>query len=385
MVMRPSDDVRVINYSSRGPLSDGRFGPEIVALGHWNFHLDYDSTLRWAGGTSFSSPTVAGGAALLNAYWEGLGNETAPVALENVLLKGANPNVVAEAWQGINDQGYGTLDVPASLELLMAGDVEIHPAQKVGELTASILGKPVKGKTQTWESDMITVGASEPFNAVFEIGPSTSQVVIEVFDITTEDNSAYAWWPNALEVHVQSAKRTSVAHPVEVLWYTFDYGDAFDIVIEDGPWTFWGIPWDYMPMEPGMMKLSLLGDYSNEAPVSFKVRVTRENYKERLEGRVANGVIKSDDVIVVPVEVPEGASMATFDLTWHRDWNSFPTADLDLLILDSEFNLVSVDAATLNAPERAIIEAPAAGMWYALIMAYQVDHPDNYDLHVNIE
>jgi hypothetical protein len=77
--------------------------------------------------------------------------------------------------------------------------------------------------------------------------------------------------------------------------------------------------------------------------------------------------------------------MATFDLTWHRDWNSFPTADLDLLILDSEFNLVSVDAATLNAPERAIIEAPAAGMWYALIMAYQVDHPDNYDLHVNIE
>jgi subtilisin family serine protease len=385
MVMRPSDDVRVINFSSRGPLSDGRFGPEILALGMWNFHLDGDDILRWAGGTSFSAPTVAGAAALLNAYWEGLGYETAPVALENVLLKGANPDVVAEAWQGINDQGYGTLDVPASLALLMAGDVEIHPAKKVGELKADILGKPVKGKTQTWESDMITVGASEPFNAVFEIGPATSKVLIEVFDITTEDNSAYAWWPNALEVHLQSAKRTSIAHPVEVLWDPYAYGDAFDIVVEDGPWTFWDIPWDYMPMEEGLMKLSLVGDYSNEAPVSFKVRVTRENFREPLENRVANGVIKTDDTMVIPVEIPEGATMATFDLTWHRDWNSFPTADLDLLLFDPTLALVSLDAATLNAPERAVIDAPAAGTWYAMILGYQVDHPDNYDLYLNIE
>ena len=81
LVMRPTVETRVVNYSSRGPLSDGRMGPEIVALGHWNFQEGPLGELRWAGGTSFSSPTVAGAAALLNAYWEGLGYETDPVAL----------------------------------------------------------------------------------------------------------------------------------------------------------------------------------------------------------------------------------------------------------------------------------------------------------------
>jgi serine protease AprX len=384
-VMRPTEEVRVVNYSSRGPLSDGRFGPEIVALGHWNFHEGPNGELRWAGGTSFSSPTVAGGAALLNAYWESLGNETAPVALENALLLGANPHLVHPTWQGINDQGYGALDVPAALVHLMSGDLKMHPPQKAGELRANVLGKPVKGKVQNWESDTVTVGASEPFNAVFEIGPATSKVTVEVFDIATPDNSAYAYWPNALEVHLQSAKRTSVAHPVEVYWYPFWYGDSFDIVVEDGPWTFWGSPWDYMPMEPGLMKLTLIGDYSNEAPVSFKVRITRENFREPLGNRIANGNIKTDDEIVVPVQISEGASTATFDLTWHRDWSKFPTTDVDMLIFDPDFGLASVDGATMNAPERAVITAPSAGTWYVLILGYQANHPDNFDLYLNIE
>ncbi len=385
LIMRPTDETRVVNYSSRGPLSDGRLGPEIVALGHWNFHEGPNGELRWAGGTSFSSPTVAGGAALLNAYWESLGYETAPVALENALLLGANPYLVSPTWQGINDQGHGALDVPSALDHLMNGDLELESAQKVGQLTANVLGKPVKGKVQSWESESITLGASEPFNAVFEIGPSTSKVMIEVFDIATPNNSAVAFWPNALEVHLQSAKRTSVSHPVGVYWYPFNYGSSFDIVVEDGPWTFAGNPWGYMPMEPGLMKLSLIGDYSNEAPVSFKVRLTRENYREPLGNRIANGNIKTDDMTVVPVQIPEGASLATFDLTWHRDWSKFPTADVDMLILDPDFALASIGGATMNAPERAVITAPSAGTWYVLILGYSVNHPDNFDLYLDIE
>jgi len=294
LVMRPTEEVRVVNFSSRGPLSDGRSGPEIVALGHWNFQEGPNGELRWAGGTSFSSPTVAGGAALLNAYWEGLGYETDPVILENVLKLGADPGVVGSIWQGINDQGYGTLDIPASLDLLMDGDWNLKKEKKSGDLEPTILGKPVKGKVQTWESKTITLDPSEPFNAVFEIGQWTSNVTIEVFDIVTPNNSAYSFWPNALEVHLQSAKRTSFGHPVQEYWYSFWDGDTFDIVIEDGPWTFGGTPWIYQPMEPGLMKLSLIGDYSNEAQVSFKVRLTRENDKPKLTNRISNGVVNFD-------------------------------------------------------------------------------------------
>jgi subtilisin family serine protease len=387
LVMRPTAETRVVNFSSRGPLSDGRFGPEIAALGHWTFHEGPGGELRWAGGTSFSAPTVSGGAALLNAWWEAQGNETDPTILENVLLLGADPEVVGPTWQGINDQGYGTLDVPASLNRLMSRDWRLKPAKKAGELTANVLGEPVKGKVQTWESDQVTVGPSEPFNAIFEISQWTSKVTIEVYDMDAPDNSASAFWPNALEVHVQSAKRTSYPHPVEYYWYPYAYGDAFEIVIEDGPWTSpFGLEAN-QPMEPGLMKLSLIGDYSNEAPVSFKVRITRENFREKLpiDNRVANGVIKMTDAILVPVDIPAGTTAATFDLTWHRDWSKFPTSDLDMFIVAPDYTLASIDGITGSAPERATITDPVPGTWYVLLDAYEVHHPDNYDLYLALE
>jgi hypothetical protein len=384
MVMRPTDETRVVNFSSRGPLSDGRFGPEIAALGHWTFFAGPVNELRWASGTSFSSPTVAGGAALLNAWWEAQGNETDPVALENVLLKGADPQVVGAAWQEINDQGYGTLDVPAALAYLESGDVAMRPAKKVGELTANVLGAAVPGKKQTWTSKTITLNPSESFDAVFEITDATSKVTVDVFDIEAPDNSDFAYWPNSLEVHLQSAKRTSFDDPVARYWYPW-YGDSFEITVEDGPWTSpWGLE-AYQPMEPGLMKLSLIGDYSNEAPVSFKVRIQRENYAEPLQNRIANGIVKDGDSILVPVEIPEDISEATFDLTWHRDWSMFPTSDVDMLIINPDGYLVNVDGATGSAPERAIIAAPEAGTWYVLIDGYEVFKPDNWDLFLNIE
>ena len=385
MVMRPTAETRVANFSARGPLSDGRFGPEIAALGNYNLAVGPQNYLYWAVGTSFAAPTVAGGAALLNAWWEAQGYETDPEVLENVLFLGADAHAVGEPWQGINDQGYGALDVLASLDHLMAGDWKLAPAKEAGALIANVLGAPVPGKVETWESESITVDPGVPFNAVLGIGKATSEVTIEVWDIVTPDNSAYAYWPNALEVYVQSAKRTAVGQPVAVSWYPFDYGDAFDIVIEDGPWTLAGIPWAYQPMEPGLMKLTLIGSASNESPVSFKVRITRENLLAPLQNRIANGVIQMSDHRAIPAYIPEGTTMATFDLTWGRDWSKFPTSQLDMYIFDPEFHLVSVDGATGNAPERSIIEEPVPGWWYVYIDGEGVDKSDNYDLFLTLE
>jgi len=139
-------------------------------------------------------------------------------------------------------------------------------------------------------------------------------------------------------------------------------------------------------MEPGLMKLSLIGDYSNEAPVvSFKVRITRENFRQPLRRPIARGIIKTGEAVTIPVDIPAGVTTATFDLDWLRKWNHFPTSDIDMIIYDPDLNVASFDGATGNAPERAVIADPAEGTWYVYIEAYEVYRPDPYKLYLTIE
>jgi hypothetical protein len=386
LVMRPTDETRVTNFSSRGPLSDGRAGPQIAALGLWNFHVGPRNELRWAGGTSFSSPTVAGGAALLNAWWESEGKETSPLALGTALLSGANPNEVGPAWQAINAQGKGALDVAASLHKLQTAQLELPFPKFVGTLKANLLGAAVKNQAKSYTSNTLTLAPSETRDFVFEINKYTSKVTIEVFDIVAPDNSDYAYWPNALQFDVQSAKRTDSSRPIDsFLWYPQFYGDSFTIVIEDGPWTLDGDPLAYQPMEPGLMKVSFAGDYSNESPVSFKVRISRENFRIPLKSPVAQGAIEMGDSFVLPVNIPAGTTTATLDLDWLRKWDKFPTSDIDMAVYDPTGALVSLAGATGNAPERAVINNPAAGTWYVVVEGFEMYTPDYYKLYLTLK
>jgi subtilisin family serine protease len=386
MVMRPTDEVRVTNFSSRGPMSDGRMGPDLSALGLWNFHAGPVNELRWAGGTSFSSPTVAGGAALINSYYENKHGSDTPIhRWFKSLLVSADPSVVGSSWQGANDVGFGALDMVAALDAFRHPPVTLGYPVYTGKLAANIFSYPVKFQTDVYESDTVTLGPSEKHDAVFAIAPYTSKVTIEFFDIVTPDNSAYAFWPNALEVHVQSAKRTDAEHPVGLYWYAFAYGDSFSIEIEDGPWTVAGVLEAFQPMEPGLMKVTLVGDYSNESPVSFKMRVTRESDGINRGKVIADSPIDMGDVVIVPVDIPSGVTAVTFDTVFTRNWSKFPTSDIDMLIFDSDFNLISFEGATLNAPERAVIENPAAGTYYVYIEGFEMYRNDHFKLWMKME
>jgi hypothetical protein len=226
------------------------------------------------------------------------------------------------------------------------------------------MDEPVIDMVEAYESDEITLNASEKFDAVFKISPWTSKVTIELFDIIAPDNSSYAIWPNALEVHVQDARSTGIESAVSRYWYPFAYGDAFSIEVKDDLWIVAGDPEYSAPMQPGLMKVTLIGDYTNEAPVSFKMRVTRENFKPPLQGLIAEADIEMGDAFVIPVEIPENTNLATFDLTFRRDWTKFPTSDIDMQLFDPEFNLARWDGASLNAPERSVISEPIAGTWF---------------------
>lgn len=387
MVMRPTREVRVVNFSSRGPLSDGRMGPDLVALGHWNFHLGPQNNLLWASGTSFSSATVAGAAALLNAFWEShQGRETSPSVLRNVLLLSADPRRVNFRWKDPNDQGFGALDVARAFDRLKEDDVSLseYPVY-TGRLDPNILGKPVQGSTESYRSGTVNLRPSQERNAIFSISRSTSKVTVEIYDIVAPDNSDRAYLPNALEIHIQSAIRSDVDHPVAIYWYPALYGDSVTIEIEDGRWSLAGLPWAYQPMQPGLMKVSLIGDYANETRVRFKMRITRENYRVPPHNPIFEADLEMGDAFVIPVEIPAGTSTATFDLTWKRTWNNYPTSDIDLLVFDPDFNLVSLDGATLNAPERAVVADPVAGTWQVFVLGSEMYRPDHFKLFVKTE
>jgi hypothetical protein len=137
-------------------------------------------------------------------------------------------------------------------------------------------------------------------------------------------------------------------------------------------------------MEPRFMKLALARDFTNDSPVSFKVKITRENRGEKLTDPVAKGIVKQDDSFVVPVVVPAGTARATFDLTWFRDWSRFPTSDLDMTIVPPS-GPANQEGATLHAPERAVINAPAPGTYFVVVAGAEVHQPDFYRLFVTLE
>ncbi|HLE14581.1 MAG TPA: S8 family serine peptidase [Anaerolineales bacterium] len=387
MVMRPTGEVRVANFSSRGPTSDGRGGPAISALGTWNFQLGpKGKQFIWANGSSFSAPAVSGAAALLNAYWVAHnGQEPSALAVRDALLSGADAQAVGQTWREFNDQGFGALDIPKALEKLIEGASIPNYPVNTGKLTANVLGPPIQFKTEVYESGTVQVAPGASFDAVFQIGWATSQVTIEVFEITAPNNSARAHWGNALEVHVQSAKRSGHPHPAYFYWYPYKDKKSFTITIEDGPWTVAKQARDHQPLERGLMKLSLAGDYSNQNPVSFKLRITRVNEYKRTGQRLLNQELKWGDVVEIPVKIEPGVTRAEFDLVWNRDWRYYPTSDFDMLIYDPYGILVTKDGATSSAPERIVIADPIPGVWTVYIEAIEAYKPDNVRLFVRRE
>ena len=385
LVMRPTDETRVVNFSSRGPLSDGRSGPHIAALGTWNLLPAPGGGFSWVTGTSFASPTVAGAAALLNAWWERTRGEAPPGLIRRALLASADPLRVGRAWRGANDQGAGALDVAAALRRLEEGRADAEPAPGVGRLEANVLRGLLAGRVERYGSRVLSLAPGETRDFVFEIDASTSAVHIEIEGIDVPDNAALAFFPNALQVDLQSAKRSAVARPIDTTLLDSSWnGGTLRIDVEDGAWTRAGEEIANQPMEPGLMKLSLSGDFVNQAAVGARVRIARENRKPPLPRPLARLPLENaDSDYVLFLDVPPGVATATFDLTWGRDWSRFPTSDVDLLLLSPK-GAVVFDGATLNAPERAVVRSPEAGTWLALVKATDLPRPDVAQLFLTL-
>lgn len=82
----------ITNFSSRGPVDDGRLKPEVVAYGFGRFSTINNNNYGSNSGTSFSSPATMGMATLLYERYRQLHNDSFPDAalIKNVICNGAD-------------------------------------------------------------------------------------------------------------------------------------------------------------------------------------------------------------------------------------------------------------------------------------------------------
>ena len=120
-------------FSSRGPVDDGRIKPDVVAPGTWilsgysslyqegygdpvnpetglyqwdGYGMPYSEDYKYMGGTSMSTPLVAGGAAVIRDFYEKAFSHSASAALVKATLINSAVDLLDENNDGSNDNDY---------------------------------------------------------------------------------------------------------------------------------------------------------------------------------------------------------------------------------------------------------------------------------------
>jgi hypothetical protein len=124
-------------------------------------------------------------------------------------------------------------------------------------------------------------------------------------------------------------------------------------------------------MQPGLYKVVLEADWTASAAMSADVRITVEEKKTQAPQPDFRGTLKDGQARLWTYDIPAGTSRVTFDLARTHDWSKWPTNDLGMVVFSPSFGLY-LDGATLNAPERLVVDNPETGTWYLFVDAYEV-------------
>jgi subtilisin family serine protease len=361
-LFRPTDHLQMAYFSSRGPNADGRNDPDVVSMGFATFVQGPTGSLNLVSGTSFSAPDVAGGAALLR---QAAPDASAP-AIRKALKRSANPMPMMDT-AGDMDQGSGLVDYPAALAMLesmgydmMPGMKHRHgwkhhkrPSKKVARNVKRLGYKILKAKRpKTFSLDRLDPGEVAHF--FIKAGDETDRIVINLANLDLgPDDAQNAFFGNDLYVRVQDAITSA-----EVTLYENFLSTDTEIVI-DNPQT-------------GLIRVAVMGDWTNAAPVSAELTVQTfkgEEAEESAKGKIAQGAYAA-----YGVEIPGGTTSFDIELSWKENWGYYPTDDLDLILLTPSGEVL-YDGATFNSPEHVSLENPEAGSWTILVNGFTV-HED---------
>jgi hypothetical protein len=365
---RPYDGITTAVFSSRGPNADGRVGAHVVANGDWSFGQGFaaaPTSVSFAGGTSFSAPSVSGVAAILR--------QAVPAAtarqVRNALMLSADPTTVTNG-SGPLDRGAGHVDAGAALALLQAWTAPDSPGAEGGtnqNVNVNVLqGADIK----TYNGD-VTRSANgllpgQRFETFYRVNPNTSAVVVTITDVRPGPTQN-VFFGDDITFRVHSAKTSAIGQ-----------GDY-----EAGGYTSGGT-FTIADPEDGLMRVTLAGSSENASPIDATVRIT--SLTRATPGQTTQSKLDDGEFRVYTFTVPAGASVLTARLQWEGHWGEYPTNDLDLILVPP-LGSPDVAGATLNSPETATIANPVAGQWTAVVDGFSIASTggDRFTLRIAVD
>jgi serine protease AprX len=364
---RPFDGIQSAYFSSRGPDADGRVDPDVVANGFASFGQGFGtpSSIDIASGTSFSSPSTAGIAALLREAFP----KASPALIRNAIIASANPHLLADGSDEL-DQGHGFVDALAAAKMLQKHKVPFeldchrhspakHHPWKPALPTSSVAVNIERGTdldvlygTAHRRTRNLLPGQRKDF--LYYVGPHTRQVMVTLagFDAALPADQQNAFFGDDVILSIHSAKTSAIG---EGDYKAFTFTTGTTQVIDDP--------------EPGVIRVTVSGDWTNAGKVSAEVWIS--STQKPLWGLTSAGKVKEGQSLVFPVQVPSGVSEAEFRLSWDKDWASYPTSDLDMVVYDPT-TTPNLDGASLNSPEVVKVTDPAAGTWLVQVIGYEI-------------
>lgn len=374
VVYRPTDHLQTAAFSSRGPLADGRIGIHLTANGVGNFVQAANGGLYMVDGTSFSAPTVAGAAALLQSAFP----DATAAQIREALIRGANPNLLGDGSAAI-EQGSGFLDVAASLDILALGTAAgiipelpvISGFTRVEDNIAKAGYAPVQftGGRFTTEIKNLLPGQVAHF---FVPNPPRGTLTVKLSAVTAE---------------LPPDRQNQLPPGANGL-----NGDRVLLAVTDAPTSFdsWpstgkievssGFERTYI-LSAGVARIAVRGLATNAGRVSATLTLTQAGTTPAIT-RVATGTLVDDETDIYRLAVPRSAQTVKFDLSWNTTWGYYPTHDIDLLLVAPD-GFVDTFGATLRNPERFDYLNIMPGNWLVMVDGYMLHgYQERYQLGI---
>jgi hypothetical protein len=270
------------------------------------------------------------------------------------------------------DQGAGYVDGAAAAALLSAGtvpDTLPEPPNFTQNVNANIerntFLEALDGSISQSASDL---KPGERHEIVYTVSPNMRQVVISLTNVTpalppAQQNQLFG---DDILLTVHSSKTSSIGDG-DYDVFAFTTGGTF---VVNNP-------------EPGLMRITVSGDWTNAGTISADVSVFGTSAALPLLS--TKGEIADQQVLILPVTIPSGVAQAEFRLEWREDWGHYPTADVDLILINPS-RVANFAGATLNNPEVAVVNNPPAGNWTVLVIGFEVHTgTDKFELRVSLD
>jgi len=248
-----TDYSHMASYSSRGYTSNGRCKPDLVAPGTNLILPILGGAWGEGSGTSFATPMVAGGAAMLIDMGQDLGYATDSRVIKSVLLNSADK---LDGWSHTGThpldrgQGAGQMNLRKAYRQYQFGEKTAGDVSGIGWDLAQVSA----GIEQTYDLDLaLPAGAAITATLTWNRIVSTNtedidEVIYSLHHLANLDLHLYDQ-ANPLSPLVSSA---SAVDNVEHIYYTVAGGGQFRLGVENtGPWSneLFSLSWWVAPAE----------------------------------------------------------------------------------------------------------------------------------------